>query len=75
MKESSTKMKDKIIWRRNKVQELSVKGFAQAEISRMLQISEPTISRDIEFFHLSSKLQKKYVMTVVLMIIVLKETK
>jgi len=53
MKESSTKMKDKIIWRRNKVQELSVKGFAQAEISRMLQISEPTISRDIEFFHLS----------------------
>ena len=50
MKESSTKMKDKIIWRRNKVQELSVKGFAQAEISRMLQISEPTVSRDIEFF-------------------------
>jgi len=49
MKESSTKMKDKIIWRRNKVQELSVKGFAQAEISRMLQISEPTISRDIEY--------------------------
>ena len=40
-------MKDKIIWRRNKVQELSVKGFSQTEIARMLQISEPTISRDL----------------------------
>ena len=49
MKESNTKMKDKIIWRRNKVNELSVKGFNQADISRMLQISEPTISRDIEY--------------------------
>ena len=49
MKESNTKMKDKIIWRRNKVNELSVKGFSQTEIARMLQISEPTISRDIEY--------------------------
>ena len=40
-------MKDRIIWRRNKVQELSVKGFSQTEIARMLQISEPTISRDL----------------------------
>jgi hypothetical protein len=31
MKESNTKMKDKINWRRNKVQELSVKGFSQQE--------------------------------------------
>ena len=43
MKESNTKMKDKLNWRRDKVNELSVKGFSQAEISRMLQISEPTI--------------------------------
>ncbi len=49
MKESNTKMKDKLNWRRNKVNELSVKGFSQVEISRMLQISEPTISRDIEY--------------------------
>ena len=49
MKESNTKMKDKLNWRRNKVNELSVKGISQAEISRMLQISEPTISRDIEY--------------------------
>ena len=54
MKESSTNMKDnnsinKITWRRNKVQELTIKGFSQAEIARMLQISEPTISRDIDY--------------------------
>lgn len=49
MKESNTKMKDKLDWRRNKVNELSVKGFSQADIARMLQISEPTISRDIEY--------------------------
>ena len=70
MKESNTKMKDKLKWRRNKVNELSVKGYSQAEISRMLQISEPTISRDIEYLkqvanenirnHLSKKLPYEY---------------
>ena len=51
MKESITNMKDnnRIGWRRNKVNELSIKGFTQADIARMLQISEPTISRDIEY--------------------------
>jgi len=33
----------------NKVNELSVRGFSQAEILRMLEISEPNISRDIEY--------------------------
>ena len=66
MKESNTKMKDKIIWRRNKVNELSVKGFNQADISRMLQISEPTISRDIEYLRqqasetIKNHLEKSY---------------
>jgi predicted transcriptional regulator len=75
MKESSTNMKDnnnnnKITWRRNKVQELSIKGFSQAEISRMLQISEPTISRDIDYLkqqanetiknHIQKKLPYEY---------------
>jgi hypothetical protein len=49
MKESSTKVKERLNWRWNKIQELSVKGFNQADISRMLQISEPTISRDIQY--------------------------
>jgi hypothetical protein len=75
MKESNTNMKDnnnnnEITWRRNKVQELSIKGFSQAEISRMLQISEPTISRDIEYLkqianetirnHIQNKLPYEY---------------
>jgi hypothetical protein len=55
MKESSTKTKDKIIWRRNKVNELSIKGFSQAEISRMLQLSEATISKDITFLKEEAK--------------------
>src|SRR5215207_4547821 len=54
MKESNTKLKDRLEWRRSKVSELSVKGFSQAEIARMLQISEPTISRDIEFLRESA---------------------
>ena len=49
MKESNTKTKERIEWRRNKVQELSVKGFSQLDIADMLKISEPTISRDISF--------------------------
>lgn len=50
MKETKTDLKeDQISWRRIKVSELSVKGFSQAEIARMLQISEPTISRDIQY--------------------------
>jgi predicted transcriptional regulator len=40
---------NKINWRRDNVQELSIKGFSQADISRMLQISESTISRDIDY--------------------------
>src|SRR5919199_3159317 len=36
-------------WRRNKVQELSSQGYNQSEISRMLQISQPTINRDMSY--------------------------
>ena len=70
MKESNTKTQDRLEWRRNKVSELSVKGFSQAEIARMLQISEPTISRDIEYLreaanetirnHIQKKLPYEY---------------
>jgi predicted transcriptional regulator len=72
MKESNTKtkLKERLEWRRNKVSELSVKGFSQVEIARMLQISEPTISRDIEYLrqeanetiknHIQKKLPYEY---------------
>jgi len=75
MKESSIDMKisnnnNKINWRRDKVQEFSIKGFSQAEIARMLQISEATISRDIDYLkqiaqetiknHIQKKLPYEY---------------
>ena len=37
MEQSNTKM-GQVEWRRNKVNELSVKGYSQSEISRMLEI-------------------------------------
>ncbi len=48
MKGPKSQMKERLKWRRSKVQELAVKGYSQAEISRMLQISEATISRDAD---------------------------
>ena len=42
-------------WRRSKVQELSSQGYNQSEISRILQISQPTINRDITFLRQEAK--------------------
>ena len=36
-------------WRRNKVRQLLLRGHSQSEISRTLHISQPTISRDIDY--------------------------
>ena len=41
--------KKQIRWRRNKVRQLQLRGNSQSEISRTLDISQPTISRDIAF--------------------------
>jgi predicted transcriptional regulator len=42
-------------WRRNKVQELASQGHNQSEISRILQISQPTINRDISYLRQQAK--------------------
>src|SRR5690348_7090954 len=42
-------------WRRNKVQELSSQGYNQSEISKILQISQPTINRDITYLRQQAK--------------------
>jgi hypothetical protein len=42
-------------WRRNKVLELASQGYNQSEISRILQISQPTINRDISYMRQQSK--------------------
>ena len=41
--------KKQIEWRRNKVRQLLLRENSQSEISRTLDISQPTISRDIAF--------------------------
>jgi hypothetical protein len=49
-------------WRRNKVQELACQGYNQSEISRILQISQPTINRDITYLRQQAKENiKKYI--------------
>src|SRR5919199_3304006 len=42
-------------WRRSKVQELASQGYNQSEISRILQISQPTINRDIIYLRQQAK--------------------
>ena len=44
-----------IEWRRNKVQELAVKGFTQSDICQILQLSKYTVSRDIKFLREQAK--------------------
>ena len=46
---------EQVEWRRNKVQELAVKGFRQSDISQMLQINKSTICKDISFMRERSK--------------------
>jgi predicted transcriptional regulator len=49
-------------WRRSKVSELSSQGYNQSEISRILQISQPTINRDIIYLRQQAKDNiKKYI--------------
>jgi predicted transcriptional regulator len=49
-------------WRRSKVQELASQGYNQSEISMILQISQPTINRDIAYLRQQSKDNiKKYI--------------
>src|SRR5919202_5742075 len=48
-------MNSNIEWRRSKVQELSSQGHNQSEISRILQISQPTINRDMSYLRQQAK--------------------
>jgi hypothetical protein len=47
-----------IEWRRDKVFELSAKGYSQAEISRILDIPKANVCRDIQFL---KKLSQEFV--------------
>jgi predicted transcriptional regulator len=51
-----------IEWRRSKVHELASQGYNQSEISRILQISQPTINRDIIYLRQQAKTNiKRYI--------------
>jgi len=55
MNNLSTSVNSNLEWRRNKVQELASQGYNQSEISRILQISQPTINRDITYLREQAK--------------------
>jgi DNA-binding transcriptional regulator LsrR (DeoR family) len=69
MKDLSSNMKPKnsqnkmmIGWRRNKVLELSSQGNNQVDIASILQVSEPTISRDLSHLKKQAKTNiKQYI--------------
>jgi len=52
-------MNSSLEWRRSKVQELSSQGYNQSEIARILQISQPTINRDISHLRNQAKVNIK----------------
>ncbi|MFL6338173.1 MAG: hypothetical protein ACJ718_03530, partial [Nitrososphaeraceae archaeon] len=55
MNNLSTSVNSGLEWRRSKVQELSSRGYNQSEISKILQISQPTIDRDLAYLRQQAK--------------------
>src|SRR5919204_5241889 len=62
MNNLSSSVNSSLEWRRNKVQELASQGYNQSEISRILQISQPTINIDISYLRQQAKQNiKRYI--------------
>ncbi len=67
---ASTPFKKQVDWRRSKVLELLVQGQNQYDIAEVLQISQSTISRDVQYLrskakeeiklHINEKLPEEY---------------
>jgi predicted transcriptional regulator len=56
------KERDRIDWRRSKVQELSSQGHSQREIAQMLQVSNGTVNKDLFILRQQAKDNiKKYI--------------
>jgi hypothetical protein len=49
------KEKDRIDWRRGKVQELCSQGYSQREIAQVLQVSNGTVNRDLTILRQQAK--------------------
>jgi DNA-binding transcriptional regulator LsrR (DeoR family) len=62
MNNLSTLVNTNIEWHRSKVQELASQGYSQTEISKTLQISQPTINRDISYLRQQARANiKRYI--------------
>ncbi|MFZ0896595.1 MAG: helix-turn-helix domain-containing protein [Candidatus Nitrosopolaris sp.] len=62
MRSSVNNNNSSLEWRRSKVLELASQGLNQSEISRTLQISQPTINRDFVFLRQQAKQNiRKYI--------------
>jgi len=60
--EHSTSEMERLEWRRDKVQELSSKGYSQREIARILQVGLGSVNRDLTFIRQQAKNNiKKYI--------------
>src|ERR687885_2519002 len=59
---SDMEQQNQIQWRRDKVQELCIKGYSQREISQILQVGLATVNRDISYLRQQSKSNiKRYI--------------
>jgi predicted transcriptional regulator len=59
---NNDKERDRIDWRRIKVQELSSQGHSQSEIAQILQVSNGTVNRDLSILRQQAKSNiKKYI--------------
>ena len=78
IKIASNPSKKQVDWRRNKVLELLVQGQNQYDIAEALQISQPTISRDVQYLrskatediklHINEKLPEEYQRFVIILL-------
>jgi hypothetical protein len=60
--EQLTSEMERLLWRRDKVQELSSKGHSQREIAKILQVGLGSVNRDLTFIRQQAKNNiKKYV--------------
>jgi predicted transcriptional regulator len=60
--EVEQKEKDRIDWRRSKVQELNSQGHSQREIAQILQVSSGTVNRDLSILRQQAKTNiKRYI--------------
>src|ERR1051326_2422789 len=62
VEQQKEKEKDRIDWRRAKVQQLNSQGHSQREIAQMLQISNGTVNRDLSILRQQAKSNiKRYI--------------